>query len=74
MHMCIMINDSAVKENIRRAGRTTLYSLMSSAPSTSLHGENGLDPETAIHLMLSVLIYGMEVVTCTEVYGHARKR
>ena len=34
--------------------------------SSDLHGENGLDPETAIHLMqtyvLPVLIYGMEVV------------
>ena len=42
--------------------RRTLYSLMSSGP----HGENVLDPETAIHLMqtyvLPVLIYGMEVV------------
>ena len=34
--------------------------------SSGLHGEIGLDPETAIHLMqtyvLPVLIYGMEVV------------
>ena len=52
---------SATQENIQKA-RRTLYSLMSSG----LHGENGLDPESAIHLMqtyvLPVLVYGMEVV------------
>ena len=65
MHMGIMrsadTEQSATRENIKKA-RKTLYSLMSSG----LHGENGLDPETAIHLMqtyvLPVLIYGMEVV------------
>ena len=65
MHMGIMrsadTEQSATKDNIQKA-RRTLYSLMSSV----LHGENGLDPETAIHLMqtyvLPVLIYGMEVV------------
>ena len=69
MHMGIMRSSmseqSAVKENIRKA-RHTLYSLMSSG----LHGENGLDPETAIHLMqiyvLPVLVYGMEVVLPTR--------
>ena len=39
-----------------------LYSLM----SAGLHGENGLDPETSLHLyqiyVLLVLLYGMEVV------------
>ena len=68
MHMGIlrssMSEQSAVKENIRKA-RQTLYSLMSSG----LHGENGLDPETAIHLMqiyvVPVLVYGMEVVLPT---------
>ena len=38
------------------------YSLM----SAGLHGENGLDPETSLHLyqiyVLPVLLYGMEVV------------
>ena len=65
MHMGIMrsadTEQSATKDNIQKA-RRTLYSLMSSG----LHEENGLDPETAIHLMqtyvLPVLIYGMEVV------------
>ena len=65
MHMGIMryadTEQSATKDNIQKA-RRTLYSLMSSG----LHRENGLDPETAIHLMqtyvLPVLIYGMEVV------------
>ena len=65
MHMGIMrsadTEQPATKDNIQKA-RRTLYSLMSSG----LHGENGLDPETAIHLMqtyvLPVLIYGMEVV------------
>ena len=37
-----------------------------------MHGENGLDPETAIHLMqtyiLPVLIYGMEVVSPKRKY------
>ena len=65
MHMRIMrsadTEQSATKDNIQKA-RRTLYSLMSSG----LHGENGLDPDTAIHLMqtyvLPVLIYGMEQV------------
>ena len=65
MHMGIMrsanTEQSATQENIQKA-RRTLYSLMSSG----LHGENGLDPESAIHLMqtyvLPVLVYGMEVV------------
>ena len=68
MHMGIMrspvTEQSAVKENTRKA-RRTLYSLMSSG----LHGENGLDPETAIHLMqtyvLPVLVYGIEVALPT---------
>ena len=65
MHTGIMrsadTEQSATKENIQQA-RRTLYSLMPSG----LHGEHGLDPETAINLMqtyvLPVLIYGMEVV------------
>ena len=38
-------DESAVLENIKKA-RRTMYSLMSSA----LHGENGLDPETSLHI------------------------
>ena len=56
-------DESAVAENIKKA-RRTMYSLMSSG----LHGENGLDPETSLHIytyqiyVLPVLLYGMEVV------------
>ena len=50
MHMGLMrssdTQESAVRENIAKA-RRTLYSLMSSG----LHGKNGLDPETSIHLL-----------------------
>ena len=51
---------AAVDDNIQK-GRKTLYGLM----SAGLHGENGLDPETSIHLfqvyVLPVLLYGLEV-------------
>ena len=54
-------DENAVAENAKKA-RRTLYSLM----SAGLHGENGLDPETSLHLyhiyVLPVLLYGMEVV------------
>ena len=54
-------DETAVAENVKKA-RRTLYSLM----STGLHSENGLDPETSLHLyqiyVLPVLLYGMEVV------------
>ena len=54
-------DETAVAENIKKA-RRTMYSLM----SAGLHGENGLDPETSLHLyqiyVLPVLLYGMEVV------------
>ena len=54
-------DETAVAENVKKA-RRTLYSLM----SAGLHGENGLDPETSLHLyhiyVLPVLLYGMEVV------------
>ena len=71
MHMGIMrsadTEQSATRENIKKA-RKTLYSLVSSG----LHGENGLDLETDIHLMqtyvLQVLIYGMEVVLPRQKY------
>ena len=52
--------NSAIDENLQKA-RRTLYSLM----SAGLHGENGLDPETCIHLfrtyVLPVMTYGLEV-------------
>ena len=48
-------------ENIKKA-RRTMYNLMSSG----LHGENGLDTETSLHIyqiyVLPVLLYGIEVV------------
>ena len=40
--------------------------------SSGLHGENGLDPETAIHLMqtyvLPLIVYDMEVVLPNQNY------
>ena len=60
-------DESAVVENIKKA-RRTMYSLM----SAGLHGENGLDPETSIHLyqiyVLPVLLYGMEVILPRQKY------
>jgi hypothetical protein len=48
-------------ENTRKA-RRALYSLM----GTGLHGENGLDPETAMSMIrafiLPILTYGLEIV------------
>ena len=53
-----------VETNIQKA-RRTIYSLM----GTGLHGENGLDPETAISLLqtyvIPVLFYGLEVILPT---------
>ena len=71
MHMGIMrsaaTEQSATRENVQKA-RRTLYSLMSSG----LHGENGLDPETAVHLkqtyVIPVLVYGTEVVLPKQKY------
>ena len=55
MHMGrLRSNDTqvtAVSQNITKAQRT-LYSIMASG----LHGENGLDPETSIHL-LQIYVY-----------------
>jgi hypothetical protein len=52
---------TTVTENIRKA-RRALYSLM----DTGLHGENGLDPETAMSMIrtfiLPILTYGLEIV------------
>ena len=65
MHMGMLCSndtqETAVSQNITKTQRT-LYSLMASG----LHGENGLDPETSIHLLqiyvLSVMVYGLDVV------------
>ena len=50
-----------VEENLKKA-RRVVYRLMSSG----MHGYNGLDPETNLHLMktyvLPVLLYGLELV------------
>ncbi|MEW8547615.1 MAG: reverse transcriptase family protein, partial [Candidatus Thiodiazotropha sp.] len=54
-------DETTVSENVIKA-RRTLYSLM----SAGLHGENGLDPQTSLHLyqiyVVPVLLYGLEVV------------
>ena len=54
----------AVKINIQKA-QHTIYRLM----DAGLHGENGLDPETAVSLlqtyMFLVLYYGMKIITPT---------
>ena len=65
MHMGILrsndTRETAVSQNITKVQRT-LYSLMASG----LHGDNGLDPETSIHLLqiyvLPVMVYGLDVV------------
>ena len=65
MHMGILRSqdsqESAVTHNIEKA-RRTVYSLM----SAGFHGDNGLDPDTSIHLLqtyvLPVLVYGLEVL------------
>ena len=53
--------DENVSHNISRARRTA-YSLFASG----LHGHNGLDPQTTIHLIriyiLPVLLYGLEII------------
>ena len=55
MHMGIMrsahTQESAVQENIKKA-RWTIYSLM----GAGLHVENGLDPDTSIHLLQTYVI------------------
>ena len=55
------INELNVEENQKKA-RRVVYSLMSSG----MHGHNGLDPETNLHLVktyvLHVLLYGLELV------------
>ena len=59
--------ESAVQENIKKA-RRTVHSLM----GAGLLGENGLDPDTSIHLLqtyvIPLLVYGLEVVLPTGVY------
>ncbi len=59
--------EATVKDNMNKA-RRTIYSLM----AAGLHGENGLDPETSIHLyqtyVTPVLTYGLEVVLPRQKY------
>ena len=60
-------NEATVEENIKKA-RKMLYSLMGSG----LHGYNGLDPETAVHIyqtyVLPTLVYGLEVILPEKKY------
>lgn len=53
--------ESTVNQSIEKA-RRTVYSLM----GAGLHGENGLDPATSIHILhiyvLPLLVYGLEVL------------
>ena len=63
MHMGIMrsanTQESAVQENIKKA-RRTIYSLM----GARLHGENGLDPDTSIHLLQTYVYPGLWAGGC----------
>ena len=71
MHMGILWSanpqESAIQENIKKA-RRTIHSLM----GAGLHGENGLDPDTSIHLLqiyvVPVFVYGLEVVPPSGVH------
>ena len=53
---------ATIEENLKKS-RRTLYSLM----GVGLHGENGLDPPTAMSIMntyiLPIMSYGLEIVT-----------
>ena len=53
---------ATIEENLKKS-RRTLYSLM----GVGLHGENGLDPPTAMSIMntyiLPIMLYGLEIVT-----------
>ena len=65
--------ESAIQENIKKA-RRTIHSLM----GAGLHGENGLDPDTSIHLLqtyvVPVLVYGLEVVLHLDKLERLHKR
>ena len=71
MHMGILWSansqESAVQENIKKA-RRTIHRLL----GTGLHGENGLDPDTSIHLLqtyvVPVLVYGLEVILPNDIH------
>ena len=60
-------NEAMVEENIKKAWKM-LFSLMGSG----LHGYNGLDPETAVHIyqtyVLPALVYGLEVIIPEKKY------
>ena len=64
---------TAVAGNVKKA-RRTLYSLM----SAGLHGENGLDPETSLHLyqiyVLQVFfVWNGSGAPLTKVHGSTRQ-
>lgn len=65
MRTGVLSDSLGVESNIQKA-RRSLYSLM----PAGLHGENGLDPESAIHVfqlyVLPVLLYGLEVAVPTK--------
>ena len=62
-----IFNEATAEENIKKA-RKMLYSLMGSG----LHGYNGLDPETAVHIyqtyVLPTLVYGLKVILPEKKY------
>ena len=70
-HMRIMSlansQEPAVQENIKKA-RRTVHSLI----GAGLHVENGLDPDTSIHLLqtyiIPILVYSLEVFLLSGVY------
>ena len=55
-----------VTVNIQKVG-CSMYSLM----TAGLHGENGLDPQTMVHIfqvyVIPVLMYGLEVAVLSKV-------
>ena len=65
MHMGVLRSadsqESTVRNNMDKT-RCTIYCLM----GAGLHGDNGLDPDTSVHIMqtyiLPILVYGLEVV------------
>ena len=65
MRTCVLSDSLGVETNVQKA-RRSLYSLL----PAGLHGENGLDPESAIHVsqlyVLPVLKYGLDVSVPTK--------
>ena len=67
MHMGILCSDDSQLTAVEYTckidkARRTVYSLM----SAGFHGENGLDPDTSVHLLqtyvLPVMVYGLDVL------------